>query len=90
MDNLSQSIGKLLSVSFVRLAIQVIDFSRQFFNCIIDSFEVNDKRYDIVEIDRPTCAFLMLEVLNKENNSVKGIHIIKMENKTNIRLVCQL
>lgn len=45
------------------------------------------KRYDIVEIDRPESPYLVLEVLSKDKNITKGVHIIKMENKNNIRLV---
>ena len=48
---------------------------------------INDQKYDIVEIERPNCAYLMLEILSKDKNMAKGLHIIKMENKNNIRLV---
>lgn len=51
------------------------------------SFEIEGKRYDVVEIDRPECGYLMLEILSKEKNILRGIHIIKMEGKSNIRLV---
>jgi predicted component of type VI protein secretion system len=51
-----------------------------------NTFYVKDQKFDIVEIDRPTCAYLMLEVLSKDRTMARGIHIIKMENKTNIRL----
>jgi len=50
------------------------------------SFEIEGKRYDVVEIDRPECGYLMLEILSKEKNILRGIHIIKMEGKSNIRL----
>lgn len=53
----------------------------------IESFDVENKRYDIVEIDRPNCAYIMLEVLSKETNITRGVHLIKMEGKTNIRMV---
>jgi len=49
-------------------------------------FDVDNKRYDIVEIERPESAYIVLEVLSKEKNMTKGVHIIKMENKNNIRL----
>jgi len=51
-----------------------------------NSFVINDQKYDIVEIERPNCAYLMLEILSKDKNMAKGLHIIKMENKNNIRL----
>jgi hypothetical protein len=51
-----------------------------------NNFQVKDQRYDIIEIDRPNCAYLMMEVLVKDKSMARGIHIIKMENKTNIRL----
>jgi pSer/pThr/pTyr-binding forkhead associated (FHA) protein len=51
-----------------------------------NSFQIKDQRYDVVEFERPNCAYMMLEMLNKETNIPRGIHIIKMENKNNIRL----
>jgi len=51
-----------------------------------NSFQIKDQRYDVVEFERPNCAFMMLEMLNKDTNITRGIHIIKMENKNNIRL----
>jgi hypothetical protein len=51
-----------------------------------NTFQVKDHKYDIIEIDRPNCAYLMMEVLVKDKSMARGVHIIKMENKTNIRL----
>lgn len=56
---------------------------------LIEYFDVDSKRYDIVEIERPNCAYIMLEVLSKETNITRGVHLIKMEGKTNIRMVIQ-
>jgi hypothetical protein len=50
------------------------------------SFQVEGKKYDIVEIERPDCSYLMMEILSKEKNVLRGIHVIKMEGKSNIRL----
>jgi hypothetical protein len=49
-------------------------------------FVVEDKRYDIVEFDRPDCPYIILDILSKDKGITRGIHVIKMENKNNIRL----
>jgi len=49
-------------------------------------FIVEDKRYDIVEFDRPDCPYIILDILSKEKGITRGIHVIKMENKNSIRL----
>jgi len=49
-------------------------------------FVVDEKRYDIVEFERPECPYIILDILSKEKCITRGIHVIKMENKTNIRL----
>ncbi len=55
---------------------------------MIEHFDVDGKRYDIVELDRPDCAYIVMEVLSKDDKNItKGVHIIKMEGKSNIRLV---
>ena len=53
----------------------------------IDSFEVDGQKFDIVEIERPDCPYIILEILSKDKNITRGVHIIKMESKSNIRLV---
>jgi len=50
-------------------------------------FIVEDKRYDIVEFDRPDCPYIILDILSKEKGITRCIHVIKMENKNSIRLV---
>lgn len=54
---------------------------------MIAYFMVEDKRYDIVDFERPDQPYVMLDVLNKDKNIVRGIHIMRMENKNSIRLV---
>jgi len=49
-------------------------------------FEVDNKRYDIVEIERPNSAYIVMELLSKDKNITRGVHVIKMEGKNNIRL----
>lgn len=56
----------------------------------VASFIVDEKRYDVVEFDRPECPYIILDILSKDKSVTKGIHILKMENKTNIRLVISL
>lgn len=53
----------------------------------IESFEVDNKRFDIVEIDRPDCAYIALDHLSKDKNITRGVHLVRMEGKNNIRLV---
>jgi len=52
----------------------------------LSTYNIEGKKYDIVEVDRPECGYLMLEILSKEKNILRGIHIIKMEGKNNVRL----
>ena len=54
---------------------------------LLESFEVENKRYDVVEVERPNCAYIVVEVLSKEKNVARGVHLIRMEGKNNIRLV---
>jgi hypothetical protein len=48
---------------------------------------VENKKYDLVEIEKPDSAYIILDILAKEKNAIKGVHVVKMEGKTNIRLV---
>jgi len=50
------------------------------------SFDVDGKRYDLIEIDKPDSAYIILEILSKDKNLSRGVHVIKMETKNNIRL----
>jgi len=40
-----------------------------------------------VEIDRPDCAYIAMDLLSKDKNITRGVHLVKMEGKNNIRLV---
>ena len=52
-----------------------------------EHFEVDNKRYDVVSIDRPDSAYIILDLLSKDKNLTRGVHLVKMEGKNNIRLV---
>ena len=54
---------------------------------IIGSFDVEGKKYDLIEIEKPESAYIILEILSKDKNLSRGVHIIKMEAKTSIQLV---
>lgn len=54
---------------------------------LLDSIEIDSKRYDLVQIDKPECPFIIMEILSKDKNIIRGVHIIKMESKNQIRLV---
>jgi len=49
-------------------------------------FEVDNKRYDVVSIDRPDSAYIIMDLLSKDKNLTRGVHLVKMEGKNNIRL----
>jgi hypothetical protein len=51
-----------------------------------NSLEVDSKRYDLVEIEKPDSAYIILDILSKDKNVCRGVHVIKMEGKNNIRL----
>ena len=75
---------ELCKVTFPSMICAIKSSLKNFFK---GSFEIEGKNYDVVEIDRPDCGYLMMEILSKEKNILRGIHIIKMEGKSNIRLV---
>lgn len=77
-------------MSYAKHNTQVLKDSCDFENNVFLSlayFIVEDKRYDIVEFDRPDCPYIILDILSKEKGITRGIHVIKMENKNSIRLV---
>lgn len=48
---------------------------------------MNDVTYDIVEIPKPLGPYLILEILSRERNQSRGIHVLNMGAKNLIRLV---
>lgn len=58
-----------------------------FVNNELEHFEVDNKRYDVVSIDRPESAYIIMDLLSKDKNLTRGVHLVKMEGKNNIRLV---
>ena len=55
-----------------------------------NTIEVEGKRYDIIEITKPDGSFIMLEILSRDRNQSRGIHIIGMDSKHSIKLVSAL
>lgn len=47
----------------------------------------NEITYDIVEIPKPIGPYLILEILSRERNQSRGIHVLNMGAKNIIRLV---
>lgn len=39
------------------------------------------KNYSIIDIPKPNSKYLVLEILNLENNDVKGLHLITFLDK---------
>ena len=87
MVHVLHSIGNLLNVSYAKKLSQVKLKVFQYFMQNLGSFDVEGKKFDLIEIDKPDSAFIILEILSKEKNLSRGVHVIKMETKTNIRLV---
>lgn len=46
----------------------------------------NGQKYPSFEIDMPKDNFIVLEILNQNKNTPKGIHIVDMKTKQNIRI----
>ena len=44
------------------------------------------KRYDLVQVDKPECPYLILDIMSKDKNIVRGIHVIKLDQKQSIKL----
>ena len=53
----------------------------------LDSVEANGTTYDIVEIPKPIGPYLILEILSRERNQSRGIHVLNMGARNIIRLV---
>jgi len=51
-----------------------------------NNFEIENQKFDLISIDKPDSAYIILEILSKEKNVSRGVHVIKMESKNNIRL----
>ena len=87
MVHVLHSIGNLLNVNYAKKLSQV---KLKFFKILyrnLGSFDVEGKKFDLIEIEKPESAFIILEILSKEKNLSRGVHVIKMETKSNIRLV---
>eukprot|EP00357_Protocruzia_adherens_P031901 CAMPEP_0115045900 /NCGR_PEP_ID=MMETSP0216-20121206/48445_1 /TAXON_ID=223996 /ORGANISM="Protocruzia adherens, Strain Boccale" /LENGTH=584 /DNA_ID=CAMNT_0002428911 /DNA_START=43 /DNA_END=1797 /DNA_ORIENTATION=+ len=46
----------------------------------------NGKFVDLIKIPKPPSSYIILEALCRDRNTTRGLHIIDMQNKTNIRL----
>ena len=53
----------------------------------LGSICLNGKRYDLIEIEKPKVPYVILDILNKDKNVVRGVHIVKMESKGVVKLV---
>ena len=74
-------------MNFVKHYSQVKLKLKKIFKRTIGSFDIEGKKHDLIEIEKPESAFIILEILSKDKNLSRGVHIINMETKTNIRLV---
>ena len=48
------------------------------------------KNYSIIDIPKPHSRYLVLEILNLENNEVKGLHLITFADKKRLTIVFDL
>ena len=47
----------------------------------------NGQEYDIVSLERPDKeAYLLLQILSKDKNQSRGIHILEMGDKSSVRI----
>ncbi len=53
---------------------------------IKDTIEYNGKFYDTVEIPRPEAPYITVEILSRDKNLCKGIHVITLCSKNFIKL----
>ena len=54
---------------------------------LLDVFEIGTIKYGIVEIERPKAPYMLLEILSKDGNMIRGLHLVRMGKKNSIRLV---
>jgi len=49
----------------------------------------NKKEYELIKIPKPegSSSYIILDILCKESNQTKGIHILDLENKDLIKIV---
>lgn len=49
----------------------------------------NKKEYELIKIPKPenSSSYMILDILCKESNQTKGIHILDLENKDVIKIV---
>lgn len=52
-----------------------------------DQIEVYGKKFDIVELPKPDAPYIILEILSRDKNQCRGVHIINMGLKNYIKLV---
>ena len=48
--------------------------------------EIDGKKYDTVEIPRPAPPYVTLEILSRDKNLCKGVHVITFAHKKVIKL----
>ena len=48
--------------------------------------EINGKKFDTVEIPRPAPPYVTLEILSRDKNLCKGVHVITLAHKKVIKL----
>ena len=48
--------------------------------------KINGKNYDTVEIPRPPAPYITLEILGRDKNVSKGIHVISLAQKAEIKM----
>ncbi len=60
---------------------------RYFFWFILDTIKHNDKEWDIIALDRPVdCPYVLLQILSKDKNQSRGIHILSLGEKAYVKM----
>jgi hypothetical protein len=54
---------------------------------LLDQIIAEDKTYDVVEIPKFDPPYVILEILSRDKNQCRGMHVINLSNKKNVRLV---
>lgn len=46
------------------------------------TLENENKKYDLIEIEKPDCPYIIMDILAKEKNICKGVHVVRMDGKS--------